>query len=264
VYFFIMSKTIFVLLGLLALSQALPRRLKLWPTRIVGGSVVERNELPYQISLQYYGSHICGGTVLNENYIVTAGHCAEVGSASTFSIVAGDHSLQNVDGTEQTRAVSRVIIHEEYDSWTIENDIALLKLTTPLTLNAAVQSLPLAPEGHDATGNGIVSGWGTLTSGGSLPDLLHKVAVPIVSDKECEEAYGSGEIAASMICAGLDEGGKDSCQGDSGGPLVCSDVGASYLCGIVSWGYGCAVAGYPGVYTEVAYFSQWVAINSAA
>ena len=61
-----------------------------------------------------------------------------------------------------------------------------------------------------------------------------------------------------MICAGLEEGGKDSCQGDSGGPLVSGNV----LAGIVSWGYGCAVAGYPGVYTEVAHFSNWINQNT--
>ncbi|XP_042859474.1 trypsin-1-like [Penaeus japonicus] len=83
---------------------------------------------------------------------------------------------------------------------------------------------------------------------------LMKVTVPIVSDAECRDAYGQNDVDDSMICAGLPEGGKDSCQGDSGGPLVCSDTGSAYLAGIVSWGYGCARPGYPGVYTEVAYF----------
>jgi secreted trypsin-like serine protease len=100
----------------------------------------------------------------------------------------------------------------------------------------------------------IVSGWGTTSSGGSLADTLQKVTVPVVTDEVCRGAYGQSDIADSMICAGLDAGGKDSCQGDSGGPFMCGNQ----LSGIVSWGYGCAVAGYPGVYTQTSYFVDWI------
>merc|ERR1711913_212006 len=101
----------------------------------------------------------------------------------------------------------------------------------------------------------IVSGWGTTSSGGSLAKILQKVTVPVVSDKKCREDYGEDAIADSMICNGYDKGGKDSCQGDSGGPLMCG----KQLSGIVSWGYGCAAAGYPGVYTQTSYFISWLA-----
>ena len=101
---------------------------------------------------------------------------------------------------------------------------------------------------------------GTTTEGGPCPDVLQKVAVPIVADDECRAAYGEGDILDSMICAGVEAGGVDSCQGDSGGPMVCD--GGSYLCGIVSWGYGCARPGIPGVYTEVSYFVDWVQANA--
>merc|ERR1712215_500897 len=85
---------------------------------------------------------------------------------------------------------------------------------------------------------------GSLMCGGSLGKVLMKVTVPVVSDDDCRGAYGVSEIADSMICAGLAQGGKDSCQGDSGGPFMCG----SQLSGVVSWGYGCAEPGYPGVY----------------
>jgi len=81
-----------------------------------------------------------------------------------------------------------------------------------------------------------------------------KVDVPVVSDDDCRDAYGQNDIADSMICAGLDQAGKDSCQGDSGGPFMCG----SGLDGIVSWGYGCAQAGFPGVYTQTSYFRHWL------
>merc|ERR1712189_154770 len=99
-----------------------------------------------------------------------------------------------------------------------------------------------------------VSGWGTTSEGGSLGKTLMKVTVPVVSDDDCRDAYGVSEIADSMICAGLEQGGKDSCQGDSGGPFMCG----SQLSGVVSWGYGCAEPGYPGVYTQTSYFISWL------
>merc|ERR1711982_138971 len=106
------------------------------------------------------------------------------------------------------------------------------------------------PDGHICT----VSGWGTTSEGGSLARTLMKVDVPVVGDDDCRDAYGQNDIADSMICAGLDAGGKDSCQGDSGGPFMCGFG----LDGIVSWGYGCAQPGFPGVYTQTSYLVSWI------
>merc|ERR1712126_331314 len=100
----------------------------------------------------------------------------------------------------------------------------------------------------------LARGGGRIVGGGHLANKLQKVTVPIVSDDACREAYGESEIVDSMMCAGFDEGGKDSCQGDSGGPFMCGNQ----LSGVVSWGYGCAEAGYPGVYTQTSYFIQWI------
>jgi len=92
-------------------------------------------------------------------------------------------------------------------------------------------------------------------SGGSASDVLLKVDVPIVSKSECDSSYsGFGGIPPNQICAGLEEGGVDSCQGDSGGPLYMDGE----IFGVVSWGVGCAFPGYPGVYTEVSAYSDWI------
>ncbi|KAK2725369.1 hypothetical protein QYM36_000016, partial [Artemia franciscana] len=92
-------------------------------------------------------------------------------------------------------------------------------------------------------------------AGGSLSDVLLAVNVPVISDADCRGAYGETDVADSMICAGdLANGGIDSCQGDSGGPLYMG----STIIGIVSWGYGCAYAGYPGVYTQVSYYVSFI------
>merc|ERR1719145_315352 len=112
-------------------------------------------------------------------------------------------------------------------------------------------------------GECTVSGWGTLSSGGSCcPMKLMKVDVPVVTDETCRLEYPF-MIADSMLCAG--ERGKDSCQGDSGGPMVCyNGDGSGYLGGIVSWGIGCGGLLHPGVYTEVSYFVDWVEAHTPA
>jgi len=255
-----MAKLIAVILvlGLFALSQALPRR-GLWPTRIVGGENADRGEFPFQVSLRYFGSHLCGGSVLSRNLILTAAHCAEVGNAASFTVVAGDLDRSVNEGSEQTKQVSRVEIHEGYDDWFLTNDIALMFLQEPLNLDNFVQPIPLSAPQHLATGAAVISGWGTLSEGDDDgPNVLQKVTVPIISDDECRVAYGDDEVFDHMICAGVPEGGKDSCQGDSGGPMTATDLGTRYLAGIVSWGYGCARPGYPGVYTEVSHFIEWI------
>ena len=142
------------------------------------------------------------------------------------------------------------------------NDIALLKIESPLSWDDYVQPIALPSQGQSSSGDSLISGWGTLSSGGQTPSELQKVVIPIVSDDECRDAYGDLQIADSMICAGVPEGGIDSCQGDSGGPMVCDFDSGAYLCGVVSWGYGCAEPGYPGVYTEVAYFVDWIQANA--
>ena len=148
-------------------------------------------------------------------------------------------------------------------------------------------ALPSQGQLFPDSGRATVSGWGTLRSGGALPDLLHAVEVPLVSDASCEDSYGNRMSAKEMLCAG--EEGKDSCQGDSGGPLICkvrkklvphfsTGIGDRMIaykpfaldffqdgdvqCGVVSWGIGCADAGYPGVYSEVANYIDWISNNA--
>jgi len=222
--------------------------------RIVGGIEATPHEFPWMVDMRQ-GGHYCGASILNEDWVVTAAHCS-TGSPSAYTLVAGDHNIATTDGREQSRRVTRIIRHPGYGSGVqYENDIALMKVDAPFVFNEWVQPAPLAEEGFAPTTRAIVAGWGALTEGGSSPVVLMKVDVPVVSDAQCRVAYGAGAIADSMICSG--EGGKDSCQGDSGGPMMCPMGGVNYLCGIVSWGRGCARPDFPGVYTEVSYFADW-------
>ncbi|TOF86826.1 peptidase S1, partial [Vibrio parahaemolyticus] len=240
-------------------------RYRLSNYKIVGGTDAEPGEFPYQLSFQEtflgFSFHFCGASIYSEKWAITAGHCVygdNYNNPSGLQVVAGELDLSRNDGTEQYSSVSRIILHDGFDYDLLTNDIALLELAQPLEFNENVGPVTLPEQGHQATGDSVITGWGTLTEGGSTPDVLQKVTIPIVSDEECRNDYSADDVYDYMICAGVPEGGKDSCQGDSGGPMVASDTGSPYLAGIVSWGYGCARPNRPGVYTEVAYFVDWV------
>ncbi|CAL8102753.1 unnamed protein product [Orchesella dallaii] len=243
-----MKSVILVVLALGAVS-ALPR-FKSVPDRIVGGSQATKGEFPHIVQIKRSNSQYCGGSIVNANYIVTAAHCA-VASVAGYTLVAGEHNLNSNEGTEQSRTVASIVRHPNYNANTMANDIAVMRVSSPFTLNTNVRAATIPSASFNPASSLTVAGWGTLSSGGSLPTVLMKVTVPLVAQATCRNAYGS-QIVNGMLCAGT--AGRDSCQGDSGGPLM----SGSTLAGIVSWGYGCAAAGYPGVYTDVAYYSSWI------
>merc|ERR1712055_817493 len=227
--------------------------------RIVGGTDACPGEFPHQIMLTrgVGGSLMCGGSLVGPTKVVTAGHCCDGMSASKLGVEVGSHHLYDQDPDQSAIAVTKVNLNADYDDWTVYNDICTLELASAADFSSDMIgpiSLPDVMEEYEAGTQCIVSGWGTTSSGGSLARILQKVTVPVVSDEDCRSSYGQSAIADSMICAGLDQGGKDSCQGDSGGPFMCGNQ----LSGVVSWGYGCAEAGYPGVYTQTSYFVDWL------
>eukprot|EP00092_Neocalanus_flemingeri_P022811 GFUD01024735.1.p2 GENE.GFUD01024735.1~~GFUD01024735.1.p2 ORF type:complete len:279 (+),score=84.57 GFUD01024735.1:77-913(+) len=246
---------------------ALPLKDQVGVGRIVGGEEAVDGEFPWQVSLRSIGAlgatHFCGGSIIDKDWILTAAHCCANQTPLGMHVVAGGIKLNSFEGEEEPRNVEHIIGHPNYAASTITNDACLLKLKESLEWTEFVQpiALPAAGQMTEAGTECIVTGWGTLSEGGfGLPNVLHKVTVPVVSDEDCNKAYQSGgaSVADSMICAGLEQGGKDSCQGDSGGPFFCGEKGSEELIGIVSWGYGCARPGYPGVYTENSYFMDWI------
>ncbi|XP_013925940.1 PREDICTED: cationic trypsin-3-like [Thamnophis sirtalis] len=217
--------------------------------KIVGGYTCQKHSVPYQVSLNF-GQHICGGSIINNEWIVSAAHC----SRSQFQVRLGEHSLTKDDGSEQHFDAVKIIPHPKYNPITLDNDIMLIKLSKPASLNSRVSAIRL-PSSCPSTGEiCLVSGWGnTLSNDVNFPDLLQCLNIPILSQTECIGAY-PGKITNNMFCAGYLEGGKDSCQCDSGGPVVCNGE----LQGIVSWGRGCAQKGFPGVYTTVCNYISWI------
>ncbi|XP_063819881.1 trypsin-like isoform X1 [Pseudophryne corroboree] len=216
--------------------------------KIVGGYPCN---VPYQVSL-YSGYHFCGGILINDQWVVSAAHCYK----SRIEVRIGEYNIKVLEGTEQFLQSAKVIRHENYNPYLIDNDIMLIKLSAPSQLSDVVQPIALpapCPPGASPPAQTLclVSGWGY--TGVVNPDILQCVNVPIVSDEDCRKSY-PGEITDNMICLGYPEGGKDSCQGDSGGPVACNGE----LHGIVSWGYGCAQPNYPGVYTKLCNYVQWI------
>jgi trypsin len=222
--------------------------------RIVGGSETTIQNRPFQVLVQADGRLYCGGTIISPLTILTAAHCATL-NANRYSIRAGSTNQYN-GGV--VIGVSQVIRHGSYNGNTFDYDIAVFILSSRLTYGSGIQAASLAAPTYNVPdgANVIVSGWGDLASGGSrYPDNLHQVTVPKVSQATCRGAYGAGSITDRMLCAGIVN--RDSCQGDSGGPLTHNDVHV----GVVSWGRGCALSGYPGVYASTANLRSWIDAN---
>ena len=226
--------------------------------KIIGGTDADIADYPWFAQLWEEGRMTCGATLITESWAVTAAHCAYEVEASDLQLKLGCSTPECGDGT--THSVAALYLHEGYNPTTMDNDIALLKLSVP----SDRQSLPLADsselEGLETAGTMTrVIGWG-LTSQfpAEYPEKLQEVDVPIVDfDTANGSSYYAGTLTQNMLAAGfLGVGGKDSCSGDSGGPLVVSSSGWQ-LVGLVSWGYGCADPSYPGIYTRVSRYASW-------
>ncbi|KAL7644217.1 UNVERIFIED_CONTAM: hypothetical protein RMT77_005043 [Armadillidium vulgare] len=245
-----------LLLIILHIIHGFPKKAKEneCPAHIIGGSDAYHGEFPYQLGLQLGNRLFCAAFIIDKLYAVTAAHCTGIADVTKLRLVAGDFVLSKNDATEQVRKVVAEIPHEKFNASALENDIALLKVDLPFHFNKYVGPVILPTQGQVTEGCCVVTGWGYITESGPKSDILQKLTVPVVSDDKCRTYYGKNKIADSMICAGYSEGGKDSCRGDSGGPLVCN----GYVAGIVSWGRGCARKNFPGVYTEIAFFVDWI------
>jgi len=232
---------------------------------IVGGQEATPGQWPWQVSLASRPGerHFCGGVIINANWIMTAAHCVEGDAPRDLFAFVGEHDRSVVNPERVRHRISNIYMHPEYDlDVELDADIAMLRVRDPIALNRRAHPACKAQElPQDYTNSqSIVSGWGTLRSGGSLPQILHWVQLPVISNAECMSSdLPADEITPGMVCAGrINENERDSCQGDSGGPLVVRNTGGRYeIVGLVSWGYGCA-DGTPGVYTRVNYYHRWV------
>jgi V8-like Glu-specific endopeptidase len=232
--------------------------------KITGGTNAVISDFPWQV---YYiaGDYHCGGSIIGENWIITAAHCTKntFGSpipVSEMSVKAGATNPYNVlEG--QIYEVSEVIVNEGFDRQTLDNDIALLKLKQPVNYTNAAAPIKIITAddvAYGATDPGVISwvtGWGlTRINPDISPSVLQKVQLPIVSNTQASEVWP--KIPASDLMAGYLNGNKDACSGDSGGPLAVPLFGEYKLAGIVSW--GSANCNTYGAYTRVSDFEDWI------
>ncbi|XP_051744607.1 trypsin I-P1-like [Ctenopharyngodon idella] len=234
--------------------------------RIVGGEDATAGSWPWQVRIHVH-DYLCGGTLINKDWVLSAAHCFEESSDISDPDIVMYFGHLNQSGSnphEIIRTASRIIRHSNYNDQPNNNDIALVQLNSSVPFSDYIKPVCLAAAGSvfSAGTESWVTGWGTLQSGDTdLPNTLQEVMIPIVSNSDCYKAYGGINISitSNMICAGLlNKGGKDSCQGDSGGPMVSKKDSLWIQSGIVSFGKGCALPKYPGVYTRVSQYQNWI------
>ncbi|XP_055596183.1 trypsin 5G1-like [Uranotaenia lowii] len=222
------------------------------PGRIVGGFEISIEDVPWQVSLQSDG-HICGGSIIGSQWVLTAGHCIVSSQNPYQTIRIGSSNLER----GITVKLKRVVQHPDFSYWSADYDYALLELAQKISYTQSVQAIAL-PRKHEGVSAGtmcLISGWGSTQYLWDEKNILRGANVPTLGYQYCAQTYHDiREITPRMICAGYWSGGIGSCQGDSGGPLVCENK----LIGIVSWGEGCAEEGYPGVYARVAAVRDWI------
>ncbi|XP_019616229.1 PREDICTED: chymotrypsin B-like [Branchiostoma belcheri] len=230
-------------------------------TRIVGGETARAHSWPWQISMQSStGYHICGGSLINENWVLTAAHCNPL--PNNHKIILGEHSRSSDSEDIQTLDVEATICHSQYNVGVqFDNDICLIKLSRPAVLGEHVKPVCLAETTDEYTSSMTcyTTGWGrTDTSSSASADTLQQTQLPVMTNEVCAGYWGSGPLTDRMICAGAE--GSVSCQGDSGGPLVCQKQanGPWNLVGVVSWGSSSCLTNYPAVYARVTALRTWI------
>uniref|UniRef100_A0A3B4UG53 chymotrypsin n=1 Tax=Seriola dumerili TaxID=41447 RepID=A0A3B4UG53_SERDU len=223
--------------------------------KIVNGETAVSGSWPWQVSLQDgRGFHFCGGSLINQYWVVTAAHCR----VSNHRVILGEHDRQSNGEPIQVKNIA--ITHPYYNSQNFNNDITLLRLSSPVQMTSRVSPVCLAssstsiPSGTKC----VTTGWGKtdINCMNTSPRYLQQTSLPLLSPAQCRQYWGYNRITDAMICAGAS--GVSSCQGDSGGPLVCENSGVWSLMGIVSWGTSNCNVRAPAVYARVSYLRRWI------
>ncbi|XP_029134080.2 chymotrypsin-like protease CTRL-1 [Labrus bergylta] len=236
-------------------------------TKIVGGDTTTAGSWPWQVSVHFQSSanraHICGGTLITDQWVVTAAHCILSTLPNVWTLYFGRETQGGPNVNEVNRSVSQVIVNPNYNDTLFNNDIALMKLTSPVNFTDYIRPICLASNSSQFHNSTLcwATGWGRTGKDEPLQafDKLQEVQIPVVGNKQCTCNYKPEplvNITDKMICAGQEN--KGACQGDSGGPLQCKQGSVWIQAGIASFGVPCALANFPEVYSRVSEFQTWI------
>ncbi|XP_028998800.2 complement factor I [Betta splendens] len=234
--------------------------------RVIGGVPAKPTQIQWQIALDERRKIDCGGAYIGGCWVITAAHCVRP-NPSAFRVKFSLWKKSTAQKTTDIVPVKEIFIHPKYNGSNYQNDIALIRLENLprsekcLEDNPAVSAIcvPWTTQLFQPNHTCSISGWGRTAAGKGSQTLLWAN----VSLIEGCQAFYKERFRPGMMCAGDVEGNVDSCQGDSGGPLVCEDeLGVSYLWGVVSWGERCGQPGFPGVYTQVAQYFEWIRLHT--
>ncbi|ODM93408.1 Granzyme H [Orchesella cincta] len=234
---------------------------------IIGGENAEKNEFPwlvhFEVSTEDGQSRFCSGSLIDLDHVLTSASCV-IGAENPITVTAGDHTLNENDETEQEVTSEEIIIHDDFNSGNkLENDIALIRLSSSLEVSDAVQPIGLASSSFDpeSAGHGIAAGWGEVSTSneteGQLSQVLQKAEVTIHNQFSCKTIPGSNFPAKQFCTFDNNKGGY---LGDIGGPLICND---DFICGVLStsiiFNNRTSVAGG---YVEVSLYLDWIEANT--
>ncbi|CAG7838610.1 unnamed protein product [Allacma fusca] len=243
--------------------------------RVVGGRETTVGQYPWMVGILNDGRVLpfCGGSLINDRYVLTAAHCMEDESPEDVYVILNEHdfgSKNETVGTTIRRSVAEIIPYHYYLDATFYGDMALLRLNESVDIsNFTLTPVCLPPEesnlfeGKDVVG----AGWGTLKEGGKKSPTLQEVIMRVMSNSACNDYHTLDskfpvQVTDNMLCAGYSEGGKDTCAGDSGGPLIAWEKKRFTQVGVTSWGFGCGNRLNPGVFTRVTSFLYWIRANT--
>ncbi|KAK3721618.1 hypothetical protein QZH41_008298 [Actinostola sp. cb2023] len=234
---------------------------KPFSARVVNGQNAAKHAWPWQISLRVNGRHICGGSLIKPDWVITAAHCvARNPSPSGYTVVVGAHYRLGTTPVQRTFRLRQLFKHEGFSMRHLRNDIALLQLQGSVSTSSKVNTVCLPQKGSQAqiSKGCYITGWGRTIGGGSAASTLQQAMLPVASHQACSRV--NGQLVAvdqrSMICAG--GRGRGGCQGDSGGPFVCNEGGKWVLRGAVSWGHSMCRTDHYTVFARISNFVDWI------